>query len=87
MTLHRKVYVGSYVRPRRLRDYRRFDFLSATPLRAAFAFFRFGLGFGLGFGVDLARIVAEVEASMSDSSYASRSQSVMGASTSSRCLI
>ena len=66
-----------------LRVYRRFDFLAATPFRVTFAFFCFGLGFG----VELAPIVSAFEASMSDRSYASRSQSVMGVSTSSRCLI
>ena len=74
---------GTARQPGRLRGYRRFDFLAATPFRAAFVFFCFGLGFG----VELPRIVSAFEASMSDSSYASRSQSVMGASTSSRCLI
>jgi hypothetical protein len=63
--------------------YRRFDFLAVTPFREAFAFFCFGLGFS----VEMTRIVSAFEASKSDSSYASRSQSVMGDSTSSRCLI
>jgi hypothetical protein len=63
--------------------YRRLDFLAVTLFRATFALFCFGLGFG----AELARIVSAFEDSTSDSSYASRSQSVMGASTSSRCLI
>jgi hypothetical protein len=63
--------------------YRCLGFLAATLFRAIFALFCFGLGFG----VDLERIVSPFEDSLSDSSYASRSQSVMGASTSSRCLI
>jgi hypothetical protein len=69
--------------PGRLRFYRRFDFLAATPFGEGFVVFCFDLGFG----VELARIEPAFEASISDSSYASRSQSVMGASTSSRCLI
>ena len=61
-------------------SYRRLDFLAATLFRAIFAF-------GPGFGVELARIVSAFEDSTSDSSYASRSHSVRGSSTSSRCLI
>src|SRR6267143_3706192 len=81
--LRRKVAAGSCERLGRVRRYRRVDFLVAMPFRAAFAFFCFSLGFG----VELARIVSAFDASVSDSSYASRSQSVRGASTSSRCLI
>ena len=66
---------------RKVVRYRRLDFLAV--FRATFALF----SFGLGFGVELVRIVSAFEDSPSDSSYASRSQSVMGASTSSRCLI
>ena len=48
------------------------------PFRAAFAFFCLDRGFG----VELAWIVSVFETSISDRSYASRSQSVMGAYTS-----
>ena len=70
------------------RRHRRFDARPAMAGRAALPFFRFGLGSSLGFGLgfDAARGAPIFEASTSDSSYASRSQSVTGASTSSRCL-
>ena len=63
--------------------YRPFDFLAAALLRAAFSFFCFAVDCS----VDLARAVLGLGESPSASSYASRSQSVRGASTSSRCLI
>jgi hypothetical protein len=55
----------SHLDPGGLRGYRRFDLLAATPFRAAFAFFCFGLSFG----VELAGIVSAFDASMSDNSY------------------
>jgi hypothetical protein len=57
--------------------------LAAVPrFRRAFAFF----GPDLGCRVEFARVVASL-ASTSDKPYASSSQSVIGDSTSSRCLI
>ena len=68
----------------RIAAYRPFDFLVATGLRAVVAFV---LLFSARFGFDLADVVAILDAGASDSSYASCSHSVMGGSTSSRCLI
>jgi hypothetical protein len=50
-------------------SYRRFVFLAAPVLRAAFAFFVFF--FGPDFGFDGARVVSAFEASTSGRSYAS----------------
>jgi hypothetical protein len=62
-----------------------YEELGAHSARASYACRRFV--FPRFFGLDVTRFGLALAASTSDSSYASRSQSVMGASTSSRCLI